>query len=128
MLIQIRNGQKEKSDQDSVHNEITLGKMITNDRNDNLTFKHKLEKGSPTGHASKRQRIDRSESTDGITEDAVRRYLMRKPMTATDLLLKFKNKLQQRDNLVESITAILKKLNPEKQTIKGKLYFSLKHP
>jgi transcription initiation factor TFIIF subunit alpha len=67
-----------------------------------------------------------NDSSDGITEEAVRRYLMRKPMTCTDLLQKFKNKVSQKGDLVHTIAQILKRLNPEKQTIKNKLYFSLK--
>lgn len=66
----------------------------------------------------------------GITEDAVRRYLMRKPMTTTELLTKFKNKKTgvSSDKLVETMTQILKKINPVKQTIKGKMYLSIKAP
>lgn len=64
----------------------------------------------------------------GITEDAVRRYLMRKPMTATELLTKFKNKKTgvSSERLVETMTQILKKINPVKQTIQGKMYLSIK--
>lgn len=64
----------------------------------------------------------------GITEEAVRRYLMRKPMTATELLTKFKNKKTgvSSDRLVETMTQILKKINPVKQTIQGKMYLSIK--
>lgn len=64
----------------------------------------------------------------GITEDAVRRYLVRKPMTATELLTKFKNKKTgvSSERLVETMTQILKKINPVKQTIQGKMYLSIK--
>lgn len=66
----------------------------------------------------------------GITEEAVRRYLMRKPMTTTELLTKFKNKKTgvSSEKLVETMTAILKKINPVKQTIQGKMYLSIKVP
>ncbi|XP_064477121.1 general transcription factor IIF subunit 1-like [Ornithodoros turicata] len=69
-----------------------------------------------------------SGSTEGITEDSVRRYLLRKPMTTTELLQKFKSKKTglTSDKLVNTIAQILKKLNPIKQTIKGKLYLSIK--
>ncbi|CAN8010774.1 unnamed protein product [Ixodes pacificus] len=69
-----------------------------------------------------------SGSTEGITEDSVRRYLLRKPMTTTELLQKFKSKKtgMSSDKLVNTIAQILKRLNPEKQTIKGKLYLSIK--
>lgn len=68
-------------------------------------------------------------SDNGITEEAVRRYLMRKPMTTTELLTKFKNKKTgvTSDKLVETMTQILKKINPVKQTIQGKMYLSIKN-
>ena len=64
----------------------------------------------------------------GITEEAVRRYLTRKPMTTKDLLQKFKTKRTGLTNkqTVEMIASILKKLQPEQKTIKGKMYLSLK--
>lgn len=64
----------------------------------------------------------------GSTEDAVRRYLMRKPMTTTELLKKIQSKKTgvSSDELVEMMTAILKKINPAKQRIQGKMYLSLK--
>ncbi|KAI8510098.1 General transcription factor IIF subunit 1 [Branchiostoma belcheri] len=64
----------------------------------------------------------------GLTEESVRRYLMRKPMTAKDLLKKFptgKTGLN-RDQTVAKVTEILKKLNPEKKTINGKIHLWLK--
>ncbi|KAH9384716.1 hypothetical protein HPB48_026726 [Haemaphysalis longicornis] len=69
-----------------------------------------------------------SSSTEGITEESVRRYLLRKPMTTTELLQKFKSKKTglSSEKLVNTIAQILKRLNPEKQTIKGKLYLSIK--
>lgn len=64
----------------------------------------------------------------GITEDAVRRYLTRKPMTSKDLLQKFKTKRTglSNDETVKKIAAIVKKLHPDQKTIKGILYLSLK--
>lgn len=91
-----------------------------------LKLKHKLD--TPINpHPSKKQKAN-SESTYGITEEAVRRYLLRKPMTPKDLLAKFKSKAPNCDaqTLVEIIGQILKKINPEKQTIQKKMYFSLK--
>lgn len=61
-------------------------------------------------------------------EDSVRRYLMRKPMTTKELLTKFKNKKSSGEKLLETMTQILKKINPTKQTIQGKLYLSIKAP
>lgn len=64
----------------------------------------------------------------GNTEEAVRRYLMRKPMTTTELLKKIQSKKTgvSSDELVELMTAVLKKINPSKQRIQGKMYLSLK--
>lgn len=65
----------------------------------------------------------------GITEDAVRRYLSRKPMTTTELLKKFQSKKTgvSSEKLVETMTQILKRINPHKQTIQGKMYLSIKN-
>lgn len=54
---------------------------------------------------------------------------MRKPMTTTELLIKFKNKKTgvSSDKLIEVMTQILKKINPVQQKIQGKMYFSLKN-
>jgi len=67
-------------------------------------------------------------SDSGITEDAIRRYLMRKPMTTIELLQKFKSKKTglTSEQLVNVMTQILKKINPTKQTIKNKMYLSIK--
>ncbi|CAL4092884.1 unnamed protein product, partial [Meganyctiphanes norvegica] len=67
-------------------------------------------------------------SESGVTEEAIRRYLMRKPMTTIELLQKFKNKKTglSSDQLVRAIAAILKKINPIKQMVKGKMYLSIK--
>lgn len=67
-------------------------------------------------------------SDSGVTEEAIRRYLMRKPMTTTELLQKFKLKKTglNSDQLVHSIAQILKRVNPVKQMVKGKMYLSIK--
>ncbi|XP_043479540.1 general transcription factor IIF subunit 1-like [Leptopilina heterotoma] len=69
-----------------------------------------------------------SSSESGITEEAVRRYLMRKPMTTTELLQKFKSKKTglTSEQLVNTMTGILKRINPTKQTIKNKMYLFIK--
>lgn len=69
-----------------------------------------------------------SSSNDGINEETVRRYLSRKPMTTTELLQKLKSKKTSlsSDQLVPQIAQILKKINPEKQMVKGKMYLSIK--
>ncbi|KAH8245652.1 hypothetical protein KR038_005446 [Drosophila bunnanda] len=64
----------------------------------------------------------------GITEEAVRRCLKRKPLTAPELLSKLKKKKVHisRDRFIETMTKILKKINPVKLTIQGKMYFWIK--
>ncbi|XP_022216061.2 general transcription factor IIF subunit 1-like [Drosophila obscura] len=64
----------------------------------------------------------------GVSEEAVIRYLKRKPLTPTELLSKFRNKAtsDSKIRVVETMTKILKKINPIKTTIQGKLYFSIK--
>ena len=49
-------------------------------------------------------------------------------MTSKDLLQKFKSKRTglSNDETVKKIAAIVRKLQPEQKTIKGKLYLSLK--
>jgi transcription initiation factor TFIIF subunit alpha len=66
--------------------------------------------------------------SEGITDDAVRRYLMRKPMTTKDILQKFKSKKTGMSNeqMVHAITQALKRINPERQKVKDKLYLYLK--
>ncbi|XP_027840985.2 general transcription factor IIF subunit 1 [Aphis gossypii] len=66
--------------------------------------------------------------THGITEEAVRRYLSRKPITTTQLVTKFKNRSNlSSEQLVRIIALLLKRINPEKKMIKNKMYLSLKH-
>ncbi|XP_008985310.1 general transcription factor IIF subunit 1 isoform X3 [Callithrix jacchus] len=63
-----------------------------------------------------------------VTEDAVRRYLTRKPMTTKDLLKKFQTKKTglSSDQTVNVLAQILKRLNPERKMINDKMHFSLK--
>ena len=97
------------------------------------------QSGSPDLSQSKKLKLENSNlvpltayipgaSESGISEDAVRRYLMRKPMTTTELLQKFKSKKTglTSEQLVNVMTQILKKINPTKQTIKNKMYLSIK--
>lgn len=103
---------------------------------DNLKRK---QSGSPDLSQAKKLKLDNfnlapassyipGANESGITEDAVRRYLMRKPMTTTELLQKFKSKKTglTSEQLVNIMTQILKKINPTKQTIKNKMYLSIK--
>ncbi|XP_055676810.1 general transcription factor IIF subunit 1 [Lutzomyia longipalpis] len=89
----------------------------------------KIKLDTPSLPASFAGVVNASNKEDcGITEEDVRRYLMRKPMTTIELLTKFKNKKTgvSSDRLVETMTQILKKINPVKQTIQGKMYLSIK--
>ena len=67
-------------------------------------------------------------SNEGITEEAVRRYLMRKPMTTKDLVQKFKsrNAGMTKEQMTTTIAQILKRINPQKTKINDKLYLSIK--
>ena len=62
--------------------------------------------------------------SDNIMQEAVKRYLMRKPMTTTDLIQKFKSKKTglDKDQLVTTIAQILKQLNPQRSKTKDKLF------
>ncbi|XP_069783594.1 general transcription factor IIF subunit 1 isoform X2 [Narcine bancroftii] len=63
-----------------------------------------------------------------LTEEAVRRYLTRKPMTTKDLLKKFQTKKTglSSEQTVNVLAQILKKLNPERKMINDKMHFFLK--
>lgn len=81
---------------------------------------------SDLANAAKKSKLSQDLNTDGISEEAVRKYLIRKPMTTKDLLQKFRKQVSTKDELLHSIAEILKRLNPQKEMIKGKLYLSLK--
>ncbi|XP_062891914.1 general transcription factor IIF subunit 1 [Mobula hypostoma] len=69
-----------------------------------------------------------SSSDIQLTEEAVRRYLTRKPMTTKDLLKKFQTKKTglSSEQTVNVLAQILKKLNPERKMINDKMHFFLK--
>ncbi|XP_065657204.1 general transcription factor IIF subunit 1 isoform X1 [Hydra vulgaris] len=69
-----------------------------------------------------------SPSSDCITEETIRRYLMHKPMTTTDLMRKFKTKKTclSKEQTVTAIAAILKKIQLHQEKIDGKLFLSIK--
>ncbi|GAB1605899.1 general transcription factor IIF subunit 1-like [Argonauta hians] len=71
-----------------------------------------------------------STSSEGISEETIRRYLMRKPMSTKDLLQKFKSKKLNMTNeqLTNCIAQLLRKINPDRTTINKILYLSLKKP
>jgi len=106
------------------------------DRDSPLPKKAKKE-GSRTSTPTPQQSAP-STSTAAITssvisgegaqlEEAVRRYLQRKPMTIKDLLQKLHKStgINDKDMLVKSITQILKKINPEKKKVQDKLYLHI---
>ena len=83
--------------------------------------------GSGSQPPAKKHRTEYSPST--ITEEEVQRYLKRRPICSNDLVKKFKSKKTEMDK--KRVVEVLHKLiqgmkNVEKQTIKGKMYLSLK--
>ncbi|XP_028310573.1 general transcription factor IIF subunit 1 isoform X2 [Gouania willdenowi] len=68
-----------------------------------------------------------SSSDVQLTEEAVRRYLIRKPMTTKDLLKKFQTKRTglSSEQTVNVLAQILKRLNPERKIINDKMHFYL---
>ena len=72
--------------------------------------------------------VPSGEESHGITEEAVRRYLTRKPMTTKDLLQKFKTKRTglTKEQTVQLIATILRKIKPEQTTTKNTMYLFLK--
>lgn len=68
-------------------------------------------------------------SNESALEEDVRRYLMRKPMTTTELVKKINSKKFQdlpREELMPLLLNVLKKVNPIKTKTKGIMYLSLK--
>ncbi|XP_015224527.1 PREDICTED: general transcription factor IIF subunit 1 [Cyprinodon variegatus] len=68
-----------------------------------------------------------SSSDVQLNEDAVRRYLIRKPMTTKDLLKKFQTKRTglSSEQTVNVLAQILKRLNPERKMVNDKMHFYL---
>lgn len=84
-------------------------------------------KGTVSQPPSKKQKTEFSPST--ITEEEVKRYLIRRPITSKELVRKFTSKKTEmdRNRIVEVLSRIINNLKDvEKQTIKGKMYVSLK--
>ena len=95
-----------------------------------------LDPNAVGGSQAKKSRLEQfgssgatsSSAFGDITEEAVRRYLKRRPMTTTDLLKKFKSKKSGANSqeLVKHLADLLKKINPQKQKTQGTVYLSLK--
>ncbi|XP_041719878.1 general transcription factor IIF subunit 1-like [Coregonus clupeaformis] len=62
-----------------------------------------------------------------LTEEAVSRYLIQKPMTTKDLLNKFQTKRTglSSKQTVNVLAQILKRLNPERKNVNNKMHFYL---
>uniref|UniRef100_A0A8C3UA90 Transcription initiation factor IIF subunit alpha n=1 Tax=Catharus ustulatus TaxID=91951 RepID=A0A8C3UA90_CATUS len=91
----------------------------------------KTEPGPPSGKSTPQPHSGKSTPSSGevqLTEEAVRRYLSRKPMTTKDLLKKFQTKRTglSSDATVNALAQLLKRLDPERKLIADKMHFFLK--
>ncbi|KAM7028169.1 LOW QUALITY PROTEIN: general transcription factor IIF subunit 1 [Acridotheres tristis] len=87
--------------------------------------------GPPSGKCTPQPHSGKSTPSSGevqLTEEAVRRYLSRKPMTTKDLLKKFQTKRTglSSDATVNALAQLLKRLDPERKLIADKMHFFLK--
>ena len=83
--------------------------------------------GTTSQPPAKKHRTEYSLNT--ITEEEVQRYLKRRPITSNDLVKKFTSKKTEMDKkkVVEVLHQLIQGMkNVQKQTIKGKMYLSLK--
>jgi len=112
----------EKADRDKKRNAMVANLLDPNATGEPNAKKTRLEQFGAAGSSGA------IAGTEAITEEAVRRYLKRRPMTTTDLLKKFRSKKTGILNaqLVQLLANILKKINPHKQKVKGVTYLSLK--
>lgn len=126
----VKKEKKEKTEPDPVPVP-TLPKPVSSssngDANKDKGIKRKVEKSADVKPPSvKKHRAD--DSAEAQIEDDLRKYLTRKPMTTKDLLQKFRTKKLSMTNekLQQVIAQLLKKINPDRNTINKKLYLSLK--
>ena len=113
---------QEKMDRDEKRKAMVANILDPNASGESAAKKSRLEQfGSSSASSS-------SSAFGEITEEAVRRYLKRRPMTTTDLLKKFKAKKSgaNANELVQHLANVLKKINPHKQKSQGTVYLSLK--
>merc|ERR1712083_195912 len=113
----------EKQDRDQKRKAMVANILDPNASGESAAKKSRLEQFGSSGASSS------SAVFGDISEEDVRRYLKRRPMTTTDLLKKFKSKkqgLKNNNELVQHLANILKKINPHKQKSKGTVYLSLK--
>merc|ERR1719278_563872 len=110
----------EKAERDMKRKAMVANILDPNATGESSAKKSRLEQFGASGSSS-------SSAFGDISEEDVRRYLKRRPMTTTDLLKKFKSKTKKNNNeLVQHLANILKKVNPHKQKSKGTVYLSLK--
>jgi len=112
----------EKAERDQKRKAMVANILDPNAAGESAAKKSRLEQFGSSGSSA-------STAFGDITEEDVRRYLKRRPMTTTDLLKKFKSKkqgLKNNNELVQHLANILKKINPHKQKSKGTVYLSLK--
>ncbi|XP_025111073.1 general transcription factor IIF subunit 1-like isoform X2 [Pomacea canaliculata] len=125
--------QKEKMDKKKAQHEKSEKNMWSVDATDSKGVKRKAEADGPNPKKARSYSplpSVGSSSSDGITEEAIRRYLQRKPMTTKDLLQKFRSKKlnMTSEQMTHTIVQLLKRINPEKTHVNKKLYLSLKKP
>ena len=85
--------------------------------------------GATSSDVSPPAKKARVESPSTITEEEVKRYLSRRPITSKDIVKKFVSKKSgmERNVIVEVLGKIIQNMRGvEKQTHMGKLYLSLK--
>jgi len=112
----------EKLDKDQKRKAMVANLLDPNASNEPAAKKSRLEQFASAGSSGS------IAGNEAISEESVRRYLKRRPMTTTDLLKKFRSKKTGILNaqLVHLLANILKKINPHKQKVKGVTYLSLK--
>ncbi|XP_028906366.1 general transcription factor IIF subunit 1 [Ornithorhynchus anatinus] len=107
------------------------GKRQTNDTPAAKRLRLDAGPQSTSGKSTPQPQSGKSTPSSGdvqLTEEAVRRYLTRKPMTTKDLLKKFQTKKTglSSEQTVNVLAQILKRLNPERKMINDKMHFFLK--
>uniref|UniRef100_A0A670KLY7 Transcription initiation factor IIF subunit alpha n=1 Tax=Podarcis muralis TaxID=64176 RepID=A0A670KLY7_PODMU len=116
-------------------NKLELGKRQAGSSELPAAKRLKLDAGpqasTTSGKSTPQPQSGKSTPSSGdvqLTEDAVRRYLTRKPMTTKDLLKKFQTKKTglSSEQTVNVLAQILKRLNPERKNINDKMHFFLK--
>ncbi|CDW54735.1 transcription initiation factor IIF, alpha [Trichuris trichiura] len=95
-------------------------------------LKRRMEGGEPAGGSvpEKKAKVESDKAKDGrseITEEEVRRYLERKPLSCMELVSKFKPRCSKmsKQEIVQRMATVLKKLKPEQFRRNDTLYFSM---